>query len=225
MTSFNPNEKDKYVHQRIRMVDKQIKARGVKDKAVLEAMRKVPRHLFVPPNMVDSAYDDNPLPIGHGQTISQPYIVALMTEVLRLKDDSKVLEIGTGSGYQTSILAEVAAAVYTIEIVAPLVNPAKELLITLGYSNIFFKYGDGYEGWPDEAPFDAIIVTAAPKHIPEPLVQQLAIGGRMVIPVGNYYQDLVLLIKKEHGVQKKDITAVRFVPMTGKAEERTNSIQ
>ncbi|MBC8236407.1 protein-L-isoaspartate(D-aspartate) O-methyltransferase [bacterium] len=225
MTSFNPNGKNRYVDQRIEMVDKQIKARGVKDKAVLEAMRKVPRHLFVPPNMVDSAYDDNPLPIGHGQTISQPYIVALMTEVLRLKDDSKVLEIGTGSGYQTSILAELAAAVYTIEIVEPLVNPAKELLITLNYSNISFKYGDGYEGWLEEAPFDAIIVTAAPKHIPEPLIQQLAIGGRMVIPVGNYYQDLVLLIKKEHGVQKKDITAVRFVPMTGKAEEGTNSIQ
>ena len=225
MISFNPNEKDRYVHQRIKMVDKQIKARGVKDKAVLEAMRKVPRHLFVPPNMVDSAYDDNPLPIGHGQTISQPYIVALMTEVLRLKDDSKVLEIGTGSGYQTSILAELAVAVYTIEIVSPLVNPAKELLRALNYPNIFFKYGDGYEGWPEEAPFDAIIVTAAPKHIPEPLVQQLAIGGRMVIPVGNYYQDLVLLIKTEHGVQKKDITAVRFVPMTGKAEKRTNFVQ
>jgi protein-L-isoaspartate(D-aspartate) O-methyltransferase len=218
MTSFNPNEKDRYVDQRKEMVDKQIKARGVKDKAVLEVMRKVLRHLFVPPDMVAPAYDDNPLPIGHGQTISQPYIVALMTELLRLKDDSKVLEIGTGSGYQTAILAELAATVYTIEIVEPLVNPAQELLRALGYQNIFFKYGDGCEGWPEEAPFDAIIVTAAPKHIPEPLVQQLAIGGRMIIPVGDYYQDLILLTKTEYGVQKKEITAVRFVPMTGKAE-------
>ena len=200
------------------MVDKQIKSRGVKDKAVLEAMRRVPRHLFVPPDMVDSAYDDNPLPIGHGQTISQPYIVALMTELLRLKSDSKVLEIGTGSGYQTAILAELAATVYTIEIVKPLVNPAQELLKSLGYQNIFFRYGDGHEGWLEEAPFDAIIVTAAPKHVPEPLVQQLAMGGRMAIPVGDYYQDLALLTKTEHGVQKKDVTGVRFVPMTGKAK-------
>jgi len=218
MTSFNPTEKDRYVDQRRKMVETQIKAQEVKDKAVLEAMCKVPRHLFVPPEMVGSAYDDNPLPIGHGQTISQPYIVALMTEVLQLKSDSKVLEIGTGSGYQTAILAELAAAVYKIEIVEPLVKPAQELLKSLGYQNIFFRYGDGYEGWPEEAPFDAIIVTAAPKRVPEPLVQQLAIGGRMTVPVGDYHQDLILLIKTEHGVQEKNITAVRFVPMTGKAE-------
>ena len=201
------------------MVDTQIKMRGVKNKAVLEAMGKVPRNLFVPPDMVDSAYSDNPLPIGHGQTISQPYIVALMTEILQLKSDSKALEIGTGSGYQTAILAELAATVYTIEIVEPLVKPVQELLKSLSYQNIFFKYGDGYEGWPEEAPFDAIIVTAAPKRIPEPLIQQLTIGGRMVIPVGDYHQDLILLTKMEHGVQEKNITAVRFVPMTGKAEE------
>ncbi|MFQ6039681.1 MAG: protein-L-isoaspartate(D-aspartate) O-methyltransferase [Candidatus Poribacteria bacterium] len=218
MTSFNRNEKDRYVSQREKMVDRQIKARGVKDKAVLTAMRKTPRHLFVPPDMLNSAYDDSPLPIGHGQTISQPYIVALMTEALRLKGDSKALEIGTGSGYQTAILAELAATVYTIEIVEPLVKPAQELLKSLGYQNIFFRYGDGYDGWPEEAPFDAIMVTAAPKRIPEPLVEQLAVGGRMVIPVGDYHQDLVLLIKTERGVQEKDITAVRFVPMTGKAE-------
>ncbi|HIE28261.1 TPA: protein-L-isoaspartate(D-aspartate) O-methyltransferase [Candidatus Poribacteria bacterium] len=218
MTSFNPNEKDRYVSQREKMVDKQIKARGVKDKAVLAVMRKVPRHLFVPPEMVNSAYDDSPLPIGHGQTISQPYIVALMTEVLKLKRDSKVLEIGTGSGYQTAILAELAATIYTIEIVEPLVNPAQELLKSLGYQNILFRYGDGYDGWSEEAPFDAIMVTAAPKRIPEPLVEQLAVNGRMVVPVGDYHQDLVLLIKTEHGVHEKDITAVRFVPMTGKAE-------
>jgi len=218
MTSFNPMEKDRSVDLRDKMVDKQIKGRGVKDKNVLGAMRKVQRHLFVPPDMVDSAYDDNPLPIGHGQTISQPYIVALMTEMLRLKDNSKALEIGTGSGYQTAILAELAATVHTIEIVEPLVNPAQTLLKSLDYRNIFFKYGDGYEGWSEAAPFDAIIVTAAPKSVPEPLIQQLAIDGRMVIPVGDYYQDLLLLIKTERGVQEKNITAVRFVPMTGKAE-------
>jgi protein-L-isoaspartate(D-aspartate) O-methyltransferase len=143
-----------------------------------------------------------------------------MTEVLRLKGDLKVLEIGTGSGYQTAILAELAATVYTIEIVEPLVNPVQELLQSLGYQNIYFRYGDGHDGWPEAAPFDAIMVTAAPKRIPEPLVAQLATGGRMVIPVGDYHQDLALLIKTKHGVQEKDITAVRFVPMTGKAEKR-----
>jgi len=221
MTSFNPNEKDRYVSQREKMVDKQIKARGVKDKAVLAVMRKVPRHLFVPPEMVNSAYDDSPLPIGHGQTISQPYIVAYMTEALALKGGEKVLEIGTGSGYQAAVLAEIADSVFTIEILKPLADRASEDLRELGYKNVYVLCGDGYQGWPEHAPFDAIIVTAAPDHIPQPLKDQLKIGGRLVIPVGTRYQELLLITRTEKGFEERRLLPVRFVPMTGKAQEKS----
>ncbi len=205
---------------RQRMVDRQIQGRGVKDNNVLAVMRKVERHKFVPEDMIRYAYDDNPLPIGEGQTISQPYIVALMTELLKLKKTDTVLEIGTGSGYQAAVLGELAKEVYTIEIVEKLGKRSKELLESLGYKNIHVKIGDGYQGWPEEAPFDAVIVTAAPDHIPQPLVDQLKEGGRMVIPVGKTYQELILISKTEKGTQKKDIIPVRFVPMTGEAGER-----
>ncbi|HEY1120476.1 MAG TPA: protein-L-isoaspartate(D-aspartate) O-methyltransferase [Haloferula sp.] len=204
------------------MVAEQIERRGVKDPRVLEAMRKVPRHEFVPEDERHEAYDDRPLPIGHGQTISQPYIVALMTEALGLKGTEKVLEVGTGSGYQAAVLSGLAKEVFTIEIVEPLGKQAAEVLKRLGYKNVTTRIGDGYRGWREEAPFDAIIVTCAPDAVPEPLVHQLAEGGRMIIPVGpeGKAQQLVLL-KKRHGkLHQQEILPVRFVPMTGEARER-----
>lgn len=202
------------------MVETQIIARGVKDKRVLEAMLKVERHKFVPLNLQKYAYEDYPLEIGEGQTISQPYIVALMTELLELKGNEKVLEIGTGSGYQAAILAELCKKVYTIEIIPSLAENAKKLLKNLGYKNIKVKTGDGFYGWKEYAPFDGIIVTCAPSDIPKPLIDQLAEGGRMVIPVGDIYQEL-LLIKKEKGkLIRKSIIPVRFVPMTGEAQKK-----
>jgi len=212
---------DQFAERRLRMVESQIAARGVKDPLVLEAMRKVPRHLFVPDNLQDSAYDDSPLPIGHGQTISQPYIVAFMTECLGLKGGERVLEVGTGSGYQAAVLAEIVGSVYSIEIVGALAAEAKERLKRLGYRNVSVRQGDGYRGWPDKAPFDAIIVTAAPDHVPQPLVDQLKVGGRMIIPVGSMYQELVLVTKQDaHRVKEEAVLPVRFVPMTGEAEHR-----
>jgi protein-L-isoaspartate(D-aspartate) O-methyltransferase len=166
------------------------------------------------------AYADEPLPIGEGQTISQPYIVALMTETLHISKDSRVLEIGTGSGYQAAVLAEIAGEVYSIEIIESLAARAEETLKRLGYGNVHVKAGDGYRGWPEEAPFDAIIVTAAPDHVPQPLVEQLKVGGRMSIPVGDIYQELMVITKTESGVVKKDALPVRFVPMTGEAQEK-----
>lgn len=195
------------------MVRDQIQARGVDDKRVIEAMLKVERHLFVPENMKRFAYDDTPLPIGYDQTISQPYIVAYMTEQLRLKPDDRVLEIGTGSGYQATVLAELVKEVYTIEIVKPLAREAKERLKELGYKNVFVKYGDGYKGWPDKAPFDAVIITAAPKEIPEELVGQMETGGRMIVPVGALFQELYLITKQRSGYVTKELIPVRFVPM------------
>lgn len=197
------------------MVETQIKARGVKDHRVISAMLKVERHLFVPEEHQSSAYADQPLPIGGGQTISQPYIVALMTELLELKGEEKVLEVGTGSGYQAAILAELAKEVYTIEIIEPLASSAKNLLFELGYRNIRTKVGDGYSGWPEVAPFDAIIVTAAPDHTPEPLLDQLKEGGRIVLPVGSYSQILKKITKRSGKIMSADITPVMFVPMTG----------
>ncbi len=197
------------------MVEKQIIARGVKDKRVIQAMLKVKRHLFVPPPYRPLAYTDQPLPIGEGQTISQPYIVALMTELLQLKGEEKVLEVGTGSGYQAAILAELAKEVYTIEILPALAESAEKRLKKMGYENIKVKCGDGYIGWEEYAPFDAIIVTCAPDHIPKPLLEQLKEGGRMVIPVGSIYQELLLIEKKGGKIFKKSIIPVRFVPMTG----------
>jgi len=200
---------------REKMVESQIKSRGVRDPRVLSAMLKVERHLFVPKEFRNSAYSDQPLPIGEGQTISQPYIVALMTELLELKGGERVLEVGTGSGYQAAILAELAAEVYTIEIVEKLASSAKNVLLESGYQNIKVKAGDGYLGWPEAAPFDAIIVTCAPDHIPEPLLDQLKEKGRMVVPVGTYSQELKKIVKKSGKIETTDITPVIFVPMTG----------
>jgi protein-L-isoaspartate(D-aspartate) O-methyltransferase len=206
--------------RRARMVDTQIVARGVRDPRVLAAMRKVPRHLFVEAAERGSAYEDHPLPIGGQQTISQPYIVALMSELLGLTPDSRVLEIGTGSGYQSAVLGELAREVYSIEIIPELARSAAEKLRTLGYANVIVREGDGYRGWPEKAPFDGIIVTAAPPRIPEPLLDQLAPGGRMVIPVGGFFQELKVFTKGADGsVSEKGIIPVRFVPMTGEAEE------
>ncbi len=202
------------------MVARQIVSRGVSDKLVLTAMRKVPRHEFVPEDIKYRAYEDNPLPIGEDQTISQPYIVALMTELLGLKGGEKVLEIGTGSGYQAAILAEIAAEVYTIEIIESLARTAEQRLKEMGYENITVRWGDGYQGWEEHAPFDGVIVTAAPDHIPQPLVDQLKVGGRMVIPVGSFFQELKLLTKTGDGVKEKNVIPVRFVPMTGEAQEK-----
>lgn len=200
---------------REKMVETQVKARGVKDPRVLSAMVKVERHLFVPKEFQSSAYSDQPLPIGEGQTISQPYIVALMTELLELKGEERVLEVGTGSGYQAAILGELAKEVYTIEIVETLASSAKNLLLNLGYRNITVKTGDGYLGWPEAAPFDAIIVTAAPDHIPNPLLEQLKEKGRMVLPVGAYSQELKKVVKRSGKIEATDIIPVVFVPMTG----------
>ena len=209
-----------FTQARARMVETQIRARGVKDQKVLAAMLKVERHRFVPESMRPFAYTDRPLPIGEGQTISQPYIVALMTECLRLRGDEKVLEIGTGSGYQAAVLAELAREIYTIEIVEKLARTAKKRLESLGYNNVTVKAGDGYIGWKEHAPFDAIIVTCAPPYVPEPLLEQLKEGGRMVIPVGELYQELELLEKKEGKIKTTSIAPVRFVPMTGKVRKR-----
>ena len=206
--------------RRLAMVASQIEARGVRDERILEAMRSVPRHLFVPAPLRAEAYRDGPLYIGHQQTISQPYIVALMSEQLRPKPSMKVLEIGTGSGYQAAVLAEVVKDVYTIEIIPELGRQAAARLESLGYTNIHPRVGDGYDGWPEEAPFDGILVTAAPAEIPQPLKDQLAVGGRLVIPVGRGSQDLVVVTRTEDGFEERGVTPVRFVPMTGKAEER-----
>ncbi len=202
------------------MVALQIASRDVSDERVLAAMRRVPRHAFVPDELVREAYDDRPLPIGHGQTISQPYIVGFMSSALELSGDERVLEIGTGSGYQAAVLAELAREVYTIEIVPELGRQAEQLLRELGYENVHVRIGDGYLGWPEVAPFDAILVTAAPDHVPQPLIDQLTIGGRMILPIGEERQELVLLRRTESGLEREQVLPVRFVPMTGIAEER-----
>ncbi len=213
------NNEDIFKLKREDMIQNQIMARGIKDTHVLDAMRKVPRHLFVPPSEVEHAYIDSPLPIGNGQTISQPYIVALMTELLQLKGNEKVLEIGTGSGYQAAILAELCKEVYTIEIIDELAKRAALILNTLGYKNIKVKTGDGYQGWKEYAPFDGIIVTAAPEEVPPPLLEQLKEGGRLVIPLGEYFQELYLFTKENGKIKKQSIIPVRFVPMTGEAKK------
>jgi len=209
------NPKRDYKTMREKMVETQIKGRGVKDPRVLSVLLKVERHRFVPEKYLDSAYSDQPLPIGEGQTISQPYIVALMTELLELNGNEKVLEIGTGSGYQAAILAELAKEVYTIEIIESLASTARKKLSELGYQNIKVKAGDGYLGWPEAAPFDAVIVTAAPDHIPKPLVEQLKEGGRMVVPVGTHTQELIKIVKRSGKMETTNVIPVVFVPMTG----------
>ena len=207
-----------FAAERQRMVQEQLMPRGVHDERVLAAMSKVPREEFVPDNLRDKSYSDNALPIGHDQTISQPFIVAFMTEQLRPQPTDRVLEIGTGSGYQAAVLAELVKEVYTIEIIEPLAKDASARLARLDYNNAHVKVGDGYQGWPEVAPFDAIIVTCAPDKVPQPLTQQLKEGGRMIIPVGNGLdQQLYLLEKKEGQMAERAILPVRFVQMTGEA--------
>jgi protein-L-isoaspartate(D-aspartate) O-methyltransferase len=199
------------------MVENQIIARGIRDSSVIQAMLAVPRHRFVPEEYVSSAYNDGPVPIGGGVTISQPYIVALMSELLRPMRGMKVLEVGTGSGYQTAVLAETGCEVYTVEILEDIAKRAHRLLDELGYKNVKFRIGDGYAGWEEYAPFDAIIVTAAPGNIPQKLAGQLKPGGRMIIPVGEESQELLLVEKTDEGIVTRRITSVRFVPMTGES--------
>ena len=202
--------------ERRRMVDEQLKARDIRDPRVLEAMLTVPRHLFVPEPQRANAYIDSPLPIGHDQTISQPYIVAFMTQALDVRPDHRVLEIGTGSGYQAAVLSKLAKVVYTIEIVTPLADRAREALARLGFRNIEVRTGNGYLGWPEQAPFDRIMVTAAPEEVPPALVDQLTVGGIMAIPVGSGIQELRVLRRTATGLDTLRTLPVRFVPMTGK---------
>jgi protein-L-isoaspartate(D-aspartate) O-methyltransferase len=210
---------EQYAAQREAMVTHQLAGRDVSDRDVLDAMRTVPRHLFVPKKYRDESYRDHPLPIGEGQTISQPYIVGIMTQLLAVDSTSKVLEIGTGSGYQAAVLAEICDSVFSIEIVEPLAARAEYLLDSLGYK-VKVRCGDGYRGWEEHAPYDGIIVTAAAPKIPQPLIDQLKVGGRLVIPVGDYSQDLMVITKTEDGFAKKNIFGVRFVPMTGEVQKK-----
>ncbi|MEE9204643.1 MAG: protein-L-isoaspartate(D-aspartate) O-methyltransferase [Nitrospirales bacterium] len=209
--------------ERDRMIDRQIVALGVKNPAVLAAMRRTPRHRFVPDSSSAIAYDDRPLPIGHDQWTSRPGLIAYMLEALELRGDEKVLEIGTGLGYQAAVLAEIVPAVFTIEIIEPLAKQAAKTLAELGYDNVTVRTGDGYHGWPEEAPFDAIIVAAATDHVPPHLLQQLAVGGRLLLPVGTLIQNLVLFHRTEDGYERTELLPVRFVPMTGEAEEAAPS--
>jgi protein-L-isoaspartate(D-aspartate) O-methyltransferase len=207
-----------FASERERMVKEQLVIHGVNEERVLAAMNKVPREQFVPEHLRAASYTDQPLPIGYEQTISQPYIVAFMTEQLRPQPQDRLLEIGTGSGYQAAILAELVAEVYSIEIIEPLAKQAEATLQRLGYKNVHVKVGDGYKGWLEHAPFDAVIVTCAPDHVPKPLIEQLKEGGRMIIPVGGFGdQDLYLLEKKNGQLERRAVSAVRFVPMTGEA--------
>ena len=217
----NSSASDEMTIQREKMVKEQLVSRGIKDKKVLDAMLKIHRHRFVDESLRDKAHNDHPLPIGEGQTISQPYVVALMTEALKLKPDDRVLEIGTGSGYQAAVLAEIVKEVYTIEIRKNLAERAEKLLNELGYKNIKVKYADGYFGWTEYSPFDAIIVTASANHIPLPLIKQLKEGGKLIIPLGStlYYQTLMLATKKGGELEVEQMGGVAFVPMTGEAQK------
>jgi protein-L-isoaspartate(D-aspartate) O-methyltransferase len=217
-----PEDSESFRKARQRMVEEQIEARGIRTPAVLEALNRIPRHFFVPPEQVSGAYADHPLPIGEGQTISQPYIVALMTDLLALKPTDRVLEVGTGSGYQAAVLSALAAEVATIEIKPRLHAAAAGLLARLGYANVACRGGDGYFGWEEKAPFDAVMITAAVDHIPPPLIKQLKDGGRMVLPLGSPfgYQNLVLVSKRGGDVTLRQVTGVLFVPLTGHALEK-----
>ncbi len=216
------NSEDTYEKKRKFMVEHDLKGRGISNIKVLNVMSRIPRHLFVDESLRDRAYGDYPLPIGEGQTISQPYVVALMTEALKLRPTDRVLEIGTGSGYQAAVLAEIAKEVYTVEIRKGLADNAERRLKQLGHKNVKVKYGDGYFGWPEYAPFDAIIITASANHIPPPLIKQLKETGRLIIPLGStvYYQVLTLATKKKGGVYLEQMTPVAFVPMTGEAQKK-----
>ncbi len=214
-------EEDPWLRARLDMVDTQIRRRGIQDERVLKSLERIPRHRFVPKRLQSQAYDDQPLPIGHEQTISQPYIVALMTELVRPQSGDRALDIGTGCGYQAAVLSELVHEVYSIEIVKPLSSEAKTRLQQLGYKNVEVRNGDGYQGWAEHAPFQIIVVAAAPDHVPQPLLDQLAPNGRMVIPVGQYSQELQLIEKAATGeLRYTNIAAVAFVPMTGLAESR-----
>jgi protein-L-isoaspartate(D-aspartate) O-methyltransferase len=217
-----PASEDAFSGMRKRMVAEQIRSRGIRDQRVLEAMGSIPRHLFVDESLRDRAYADHPLPIGEGQTISQPYIVALMTESLDLRPDERVLEIGTGSGYQAAVLSGLVKEVYTIEIREGLAQRAGALLNLLNYTNVKTRYADGYFGWEEYAPFDAIMITAFANHIPPPLIKQLKVGGRLIIPLGStlYFQTLTLVKKMEDGLDVQQMSRVRFVPMTGEVMEK-----
>ena len=216
-----PDSISERADEREAMVKMQLSSRGIRDKLVLEAMHQVSRHLFIPESHRREAYADHPVPIGFRQTISQPYIVAFMTEALELRPEDRVREIGTGSGYQAAILGELAREVFTIEIIPQLGERSKELLARLGYKNIQVRTGDGYKGWPEEAPFDAIIVTAAPPQVPQPLLDQLKVGGRMIIPVGEFNQGLILITRTVKGYERRNVLPVRFVPMTGEAQKKS----
>ena len=218
MQTGNLSEEEQQ-RRRERMAARDLASRDIHDARVLQAMRTVPRHQFVPEAYQGDAYEDHPLPIGFGQTISQPYIVAYMSQALELTGNEKVLEIGTGSGYQAAVLGELAAEVYSIEIIEPLCRGADELLQRLGYKNVQVLCGDGYLGWPEHAPFDAVILTAAPTQIPAPLIEQLANGGRMILPLGTYSQTLILIRKTKGKITRERLLPVRFVPMTGEAEK------
>jgi len=215
---------DEFKIKRQKMIESDIRGRGIRDRKVLDAMSKIERHLFVDTTFMDSAYNDHPLPIGEGQTISQPYVVALMTEALKLKPADRVLEIGTGSGYQAAVLAEIVSGVYTIEIRKKLAEKSEDLLQKLGYKNIKVKHADGYYGWEEYAPFDAIIVTASANHIPSPLIRQLKEGGRLIIPLGStvYFQMLTLATKTKGELEIRQMGGVAFVPMTGQAMKGKN---
>ena len=213
-----PEEQERFLSQRRQMVRQQLQGRDITDRRVLEVMERVRRHRFVPESWQDSAYEDHPLPIGRGQTISQPYIVALMTQLAQPQPKSRALDVGTGSGYQAALLAELCQDVYSIEIVEPLAKEARQRLAELGYKNVQVRGGDGYRGWAEQAPFDIILVAAAPDHVPQRLVEQLAPGGRLVIPVGRPYQDLLVFEKQADGETRRwKVTDVAFVPMTGEA--------
>jgi protein-L-isoaspartate(D-aspartate) O-methyltransferase len=218
VNSSDAEASDDLERARQRMVREQIRGRGVRDPRVLAAMEKVPRHELVPADVRDHAYEDRPLPIGLGQTISQPYVVAAMTEALGLEGAERVLEIGTGSGYQAAVLAELCREVFSIELEAELAERARSDLARLGYRNVNVRHGNGYLGWPEQAPFDAIAVTAAPQEIPPRLLEQLALGGRMVIPVGRAFQELLLVTRTEQGIERRSLMGVRFVPMRGESE-------
>ena len=220
LTTASWGQHASFLQQRRDMVENQIRSRNITQEEIVSAMENVPRHLFMPIEVRSEAYADKPISIGWGQTISQPYLVALMTELLELNKKDRVLEIGTGSGYHAAVLSQVAHAVYSIEIIDELADYAKNSLEDLGYNNVHVRTGDGYKGWPEEAPFDAIILTAAPPKIPEPLLDQLKVGGRLVVPLGAYFQDLQVITKTKTGTETRKITPVRFVTMTGEVQKK-----